>query len=329
MRFIQVRGLLCRLPIALAVLALAGWQQVASAQMAWPAKPVRLVVPIPAGGSIDRVFRSVALSLQQELGQPVVVDYKPGANGNIGAADVANNGGDGYSWLIGPDTILTINPFVYKSLGFKQDELEPLNLVGGFAQVLVCNPKVGVKSVADLKAKAVGSKMTYASGGAGSPGHLATEMFLKATGIAMTHVPYRGPAPAVQDLVAGHVDCGFIVGGIISEYVKAGSLIAIASSSKKRSVLLPDVPAVSEVGVPDFDATFWVSVFGARNAPPDIKQKLVSALAVALRKPEVARALAENDYVPGNTTVERTKQEFERNARRWADVTRSLNLQVN
>ncbi|MBP7661988.1 MAG: tripartite tricarboxylate transporter substrate binding protein, partial [Burkholderiaceae bacterium] len=194
-----------------AVLALTA-AQCLHAQGAWPAKTVRIIVPLPPGGPSDIVLRGAIERMQPALNQPLIVDNKPGAAGNLGAGEAARAAPDGYTWLWTTDTLVTVNPHVYPRLSFKVDDLIPVMRASSFSQTLVCNPAVGAKSVADLVRLAKGRKMTYASGGAGSPGHLTTELFLSTAGIDMTHVPYKGPAPAMQDVIGGQVDCGFLAG---------------------------------------------------------------------------------------------------------------------
>ena len=225
----------------------------ASAQT-WPDKPVRFIVPLPPGGPSEIVLRGALEKMQPVLKQPLVLENKPGAAGNLGASEAARAAPDGYTWLWSTDTLLTVNPHVYKQLGFKPDDLQPVMRASAFSQTLVCNPGVGVKTVAEFVKKAKEQPLSYASGGAGSPGHLSTELFKATAGIDMTHVPYKGPAPAMQDVIGGQVPCGFLAGPTVLPMVRAGRLVALAVSGAKRSPLLPEVPTVAESGFPGFDA---------------------------------------------------------------------------
>jgi tripartite-type tricarboxylate transporter receptor subunit TctC len=222
--------------LALGIFAtpLLGW-----AQTAWPQRPIRVLIPFPPGGPTDIVMRAAADGMQATLKQPVVIDNKPGAGGNIGASEVARAAPDGYTWLFSTDTVMTVNPHVYKNLGFKVDDLRPAMIVTQFSQTLVCNPSLGVKTLGELIAKARRDKLSYASGGAGVPGHLSMELLLNMASVDMAHVPYKGPAPATVDVVAGQVPCGLLAGPTVLPHVRAGRLVALAVSGKARAPNLP------------------------------------------------------------------------------------------
>ena len=224
----------------------------ASAQT-WPDKTVKFIVPLPPGGPSEIVLRSAMEKMQATLKQPLVLENKPGAAGNLGAAEVARATPDGYTWLFTTDTLFTVNPHVYEKLAFKTGDLQPVMRASAFSQTLVCNPALGVKTVADLVRRAKEKQVSYASGGAGSPGHLSTEQFKTAAGIQMLHIPYKGPAPAMQDVIGGQVDCGFLAGPTVLPHVRSGKLVALAVSGSRRSSLLPEVPTVAESGYPGFD----------------------------------------------------------------------------
>jgi tripartite-type tricarboxylate transporter receptor subunit TctC len=193
-------------------IALLGTLSLAQAQTPWPTKPLRVLLPFPPGGPSDIVMRLAAEKMQIVLKQPIVIDNKPGAGGNLGSAEVARAAPDGYTWLSGTDTLVTVNPHVYKQLGFKVDDLQPVTLGTTFSQTLVCNPALGVKTLAELMTKARAEKLSYASGGAGVPGHLSMELLQSMAGFEMVHVPYKGPAPATQDVVGNQVPCGLLAG---------------------------------------------------------------------------------------------------------------------
>jgi len=176
----------------------------------WPDKPIRVIVPYPPAGPSDIVLRAAAEKMQVVLKQPIVLDNKPGAGGNLGAAEAARAAPDGYTWFWATDNVFTLNPHVYDKPGFKPDDLVPVTIASHFSQTLVCNPALGAKTLKDLIAKAKSEKLNYASGGAGVPGHLAMELLLSAAGVQMQHIPYKGPAPAAQDVIGGQVPCGFL-----------------------------------------------------------------------------------------------------------------------
>jgi len=299
----------------------------ASAQN-WPDKPMRVIVPLPPGGPSDIVLRGAAPKVQQQLGQPLVIDNKPGANGNIGTAEAARATGDGYTWLWTTDTTLTVNPHVYEKMSFKASDLQPVIRASSFSQTLVCSPKTGFKTVADLVKKAKTTPLTYASGGAGSPGHLTTELFSTAADVQMTHVPYKGPAPAVQDMLGGQVDCGFLAGPTVLPHVRAGRLLALAVSGSKRSPILPEVPTVAESGYPGFDASFSLLLFAPKTTPAAVVQKMHDALAAALKTPELVDKLTQSDQtVVADPPAEASKR-LTLDTQRWGEVARRIHLRL-
>ena len=299
----------------------------ASAQ-SWPDKPMRVVVPLPPGGPSDIVLRGAAPKVQQLLGQPLVVDNKPGANGNIGTAEAARAAGDGYTWLWTTDTTLTVNPHVYDKMTFKATDLQPVMRASSFSQTLVCSPKVGIKTVTELVKKAKTAPLTYASGGAGSPGHLTTELFSAAAGVQMTHVPYKGPAPAVQDMLGGQVDCGFLAGPTVLPHVRAGRLVALAVSGAKRSPILPEVPTVAESGYPGFDASFSLVLLAPKTTPAPLVQKMHDALAGALKTPEMIDKLAQSDQTVVADTPAEAAARLAQDGQRWGEVARRIHLRL-
>lgn len=295
----------------------------------WPTKPIRLIAPQAAGGGPERVIRAITQGLSQRLGQPVVVDYKAGAAGNIGTSDLARSAADGYTWMLGPENPLTINPFIYKTQGFNRQDVAPFNLIGSLNQTLACHPKVGAKSLQDLVRIAKAGKLTYSSSGAGSIGQLTMEMLLDELGIQMTHVPYRGPGPAVQDLLSGQVDCTFIVTAALVEHIKSKAIVGIATSSQQRIAAVPDVPTMKEVGVPNFEGNFWLGVFAPRGVPKDIQEKFGKALDEVIRSPDVRDAMALNNTVLVGTSPEIAQSEIAKATQRWEKVVKRLNISLD
>lgn len=299
------------------------------AQGNWPDKPVRVIVPLPPGGPSDIVLRSASEKMQHTLKQPIVIDNKPGAAGNLGAAEAARAAPDGYTWLWSTDTLLTVNPHVYPKLNFRPADLSPVMRASAFSQTLVCNPGVGVKTVPELVAKAKSKPLTYASGGAGSPGHLSTELFKSVTGIELTHVPYKGPAPAMQDVIGGQVDCGFLAGPTVLPMVRAGKLVALVVSGAKRSPLLPEVPTVAEAGYPSFDATFALVLYAPRGTPKPIVDAMSAALAGALQQPDVIERLRQSDQEVVGSTPEAAAARLEADSKKWGSVAKRIGLQLD
>jgi tripartite-type tricarboxylate transporter receptor subunit TctC len=309
-----------------AALALTAAQSL-HAQAPWPDKPVRIIVPLPPGGPSDIVLRAAIDKMQPVLKQPLIVDNKPGAAGNLGAAEAARAAPDGQTWLWTTDTLLTVNPHVYPKLGFKPDDLVPVMRASAFSQTLVCHPGLGLKSVADLVRVAKTKPLSYASGGAGSPGHLTTELFKSIAGIDMTHVPYKGPAPAVQDVMGGQVDCGFLAGPTVLAQVRAGKLVALAVSGAKRSPLLPEVPTVAEAGYPGFDATFSLVLFAPKGVPKPVVDSMFKALDAALKHPDVIERLRQSDQTVLADSPDDSAARLAADFKTWGAVARRIGLQ--
>ncbi len=295
----------------------------------WPTKPVRLLVSFPAGAPGDTIARLIQPQLQQALGQPVIVDNKPGAGGNIGAQEVARST-DGHTFLVGPDTMLTINPHLYKKLSFKPTEdLVPLMHLASFNQMLVCHPSTGLKSLADLMARAKTQKMDYASGGPGVPGHMAMELLLSSANLKMNHIPYRGPAPATQDVLAGQVPCGFLAAPVVGPHVKDGKLVAMAVSGARRSPASPQVPTVAEAAVRGFDATFFEMLVAPKGTPPEVMARLHKAVADALQQADVRNKLLANDLDPVVNTPADAAARVRSDSDKWGRVVGQIGLQLD
>jgi tripartite-type tricarboxylate transporter receptor subunit TctC len=297
-----------------------------AAAQTWPDKPIRVILPFPPGGPSDIVMRLAAEKMQLALKQPIVIENKPGAGGNLGTAEVARAAPDGYTWLWITDTVMTVNPHVYKNLGFKPEALMPVTVGTSFNQTLVCNPAVGVKTLAELVAKAKSSKLSYASGGAGVPGHLAMELLQSMAGFDMTHVPYKGPAPAMQDVMGGQVACGFLAGPTVLPQVRAGKLVALAVSGSRRSPALPEVPTVAEAGYPAYVADFTLVMMAPRGTPEPIVARMRQVMADALKAPDVTEKLRAGDQlVVANTPAEAAAMLAADN-RKWGEVVRRIQL---
>lgn len=298
-------------------------------QGTWPDKPVRIMVPLPPGGPSDIVLRTAIDKMQSVLKQPLIIDNKPGAARNLGTAEAARAAPDGQTWLWTTDTLLTVNPHVYPKLGFKPEDLVPVMRASAFSQTLVCSPGLGLKTVADLVRQAKTKPMSYASGGAGSPGHLTTELFKSVAGIDMTHVPYKGPAPAVQDVMGGQVDCGFLAGPTVLAQVRAGKLVALAVSGAKRSPLLPDVPTVAQAGYAEFDATFSLVLFTQKGTPKTIVETIFKALDEALKHPDVIERLRQSDQTVVADSPDASVARLAADSKTWGSVAKRIGLQAD
>ena len=258
----------------------------------FPAKPIRLVVPFPPGGLIDTMARLIGARLAQELGQAVVIDNKPGAGGNLGAAEVARSAPDGYTLLMASPP-LTISPALYAVLPYKPEQIMPVGLIGRVPNVLLVNPKSGVNTVAELlaKAKSMPGKLNYASNGNGTSLHLSAELLKSSTGTFITHIPYRGAAQAVTGLIAGEVDMMFENLPSVLGQIQGGSVKALAVTTRTRSKTIASVPTLAESGLPDFDVSAWYGLAAPAGTPAAVVARLEQALEKIVRDAEVARTM--------------------------------------
>ena len=319
-----------RLVIAAAALA---WPFAAPAQDSgnWPARSIRIVVPFPAGGTADILPRILGEKLSARLGQSVVIENRAGAAGNIGAELVYTALPDGYTFLAAPPPPLVINPSLYAKLAHDPTLMVPVSVMAAVPNVLLVNPKVAANTVQEFITylKANPDKLNYASQGSGTTSHLTAELFKSMAGVRITHVPYKGTAPALTDLLAGQVDVMFDNLGVSLQHVKSGKLKALAVGSEKRVSSLPTVPTVAEGGLPGFVAVTWFGVVAPPKTSPDIAAKFSGAIAEALKHPDVQRRLVELSAEPvGNTPAEMAafmKDEVER----WRRVIRSAGVKVD
>jgi tripartite-type tricarboxylate transporter receptor subunit TctC len=308
--------------------AVLAWSGTLAQAQSWPNRPIKAVVAYPPGTPGDVTLRLIAERVGSALGQPLIIENKPGAAGNIGAESVASATADGYTLLESPDATFTINPLVYQKLNFKPESIVPLTTLVIFSQMLVCHPSVPVRSVADLRNHLKSNQLSYASGGIGSPGHLVMEMFLSASGSTMNHVPYKGPVPAAQDLLSGQVACAFLVTNAVAPHVKAGRLVGLAMSGRKRSNLVPEVPTMQEAGLANFEATFAEMLYVPRGVPSEIMNRLQGEISKALQLPNVRERLAGIDVEPVGSTSEEAARRIRVESERWAPVVRQLNLRL-
>lgn len=263
----------------------------AFAQGDWPSRPVKLIVNFPPGGPLDVLARSVGEVLQGQFKQPFVVENRAGAGGNIGADAVAKATPDGHTVLLGIDSTFTVNPHIYKGMAFKPADLRPLVVMSSSGLLVGTNPSNGFKSLADLVAAGKGKGVSFSSAGSGSPGHLAAEMFTDATGMKITHVPYKGNAPAVTAVLSGEVTGGVLATPGMLPHVKAGKIAPLAVTSRQRSPLAPDVPTVAEAGLPQLEQEVLYLVMVPAATPEPVAQTLQKAVAEALARPDMRAKL--------------------------------------
>jgi tripartite-type tricarboxylate transporter receptor subunit TctC len=296
----------------------------------WPSRPVRIVVPFPAGGSADLMPRAVAEKLSEKWGQPVIVENRPGAAGNIGADAVFRADADGYMLLSSPPPPLVINRSLYPKLSYDAGQFVPVTVIGAIPNVLLVNPKVGANTVAefiDLVKKNPG-RYNYASQGSGTTSHLTAELFKSmAGGLQITHIPYKGTAPALTDLLAGQVDMMCDNLGVSLPHVRAGKLKALAVASKKRFRGLPEVPALAET-LPGFESSAWFGIVAPPRTPASIVVKIADGVRDAIKLPDVQKRLADLSAEPMGLTPAETAAFMREEAERWAAVIRTAHVRL-
>ena len=301
-----------------------------SMAQAWPARPVRLVVPFPPGGLIDNMARLVGNRLVQELGQPVVIDNKPGAGGNVGAAEVARAPADGYTLLMASPA-LTISPAVYKNLPYQPSQLAPVALLGRVPNVLLVNPASGIGKVQDLvsRAKAKPGQLNYASNGNGTSLHLSAELFKRRSETFITHVPYRGAAAAITALLSGEVDMMFDNLPSAIGQIQAGKLRALAVTTAQRSTALPDVPTLAEAGMDGFNVSAWFGVAAPAGLPAPVATRLADALQKVVQQPEVAAAMQRQGADPAFMDAASATAALNADAAQWKQVAAFAKIQLD
>jgi tripartite-type tricarboxylate transporter receptor subunit TctC len=314
---------------ALVVSALA--PQAAQAQ-AWPNKPIRLVVPYAPGGATDIIGRAMAAELTKQLGQPVNVDNRPGAGGNVGSEFVARSAPDGYTLVVSPSSLHGITPFLYSKLTYDPNkDLSPIIVMGSFANVLVVNTGVKANTVAELVAqiRANPGKFSYASSGSGSTIHLSGEMFRQMLNLDIPHVPYKGSGPALTDLIGGQVQLMFDnIPSAISQ-IRAGKLKALATTGPKRSATLPDLPTMIEAGFPNYQSTAWFGISAPAGTPREIIDRLNAEGQKAVRAPDFVKRMNELGYDIVGGTPEQMAAMIQEELRRWGPVVKASGAKVD
>lgn len=309
----------------------AGLTQTAAAQAAsWPTRPLRLVVPFPPGGLIDRMARLLGPRLAQSLGQPVVVDNKPGAGGNLGAADVARAAADGYTLLMASPP-LTISPAIYKSLPYSPQQIEPVALLGRVQNVLLVNARSPIQSVAQLSqaARAKPGQMNYGSNGNGTSLHLCMELYKSISGAQITHVPYRGAAGAMTALLAGEVDVMFDNLPAALPHIRAGNIRALAVAARQRSQTVQDVPTMIEAGVPGFDVTAWFGIAAPAGLAGGVAERLRQVLVETVRTPEIVQAMQNQGAEPHLLGQAMLREFWAEDGARWSRLTSRVGIAID
>jgi len=308
-----------------------GAVSVAAAAGSYPAKAISLVVPFAPGGAVDIIGRLMAQSLSETLGVPVVVDNKPGAGGQIAMTYVANAAPDGYTLGVGAAGPLTVSPSLYKANTVDPlSQLEPIVWYASTPGILVVNPGLNTGTLAALLEKSAKSKnpLTMASAGSGSINHLMGEYFQKEAKVQWLHIPYRGSAPALTDLVAGNVDVMMDIVPTAAPFIESGKLQALAVTTPQRSDMLPEVPTVQELGYPGFDVSSWLSLVAPKGTPPEIVAKLNQVLNEGLKKPEVRERLVRIGAQPEGGSPERVTERLKVDIPRWKAMIEAAGITV-
>jgi tripartite-type tricarboxylate transporter receptor subunit TctC len=299
-----------------------------AAAQAYPEKPIRMIAPFPPGGIVDTLARAVGAELGQALGQPVVVENRPGAGGNIGADVVAKAEPDGYTLLMTSPGIQSINQFLYKAMPFDPDKaFAPISTVADMPMVVVVHPKVGVKTLKELiaHARANPGKLNFGTAGIGTTGHLGQAYFTHVAKIDITPVHYRGAAPAVKDLIAGQLDGVVDNPPNVIAHIQAGTILPLAVGAKERLPLLPKVPTSGEAGLPDWQASSWFGVVAPAGTPPAIIKKLHAEIAAAVKRPAMQRFTESGMRLVGDSP-EKFSRFIVAERKKWGEIVKAAKI---
>jgi len=317
-----------RIFIAAAVLAASSAMAMAQE---WPSKPLRIVVPFPAGGSADTQTRVIADELSKALGQAVVIENKPGAGGNIGAAEAARAEPDGYTLFMATTGTHASNASLYDKLPYDPvKDFAPLTMVTIYPQVVVPSPKMKDASLKDVVAqlKAGGDKANFGSSGTGSPTHLGGELFKRATGTQMVHVPYRGQGPALNDMLGGQLDVMFPSISDVLSFLQSGKLRAIAVMNDKRLKQIPDVPTMAELGYPGVTSSIWTGLYTKAGTPQPVIDRLHKELVKIVNSPAFKDKFEALGFEVRSSTPQELAQFTEGETKRWGEIIKSLNIKA-
>ena len=320
--------------MAVKALSLLGMTVCAASAQAqdYPARPVVLVVPFPPGGAVDIIGRMVGKKLGDRLGQTVVIENRAGAGTIVGAGYVAKAAPDGYTLFISSGSTFTVNPAINANLPYDPvKSFEPVGLVARVPLILLANRDVPVDNLRQMMAavKAAPGKYAYGSFGNGTTGHFAGEMILGATGMKLQHIPYKGSAPAIADLIGGQIPFSVDTIAASLPHIKSGRVKVIAVAGARRATLLPDVPTVAESGFPGFDADSWVAIAAPRGLPPDVRARLGKALALTMNDREIQEKLVANGLEPSYATPEQVAAMIEKDLPRMRAIAQKASIQAN
>ena len=309
-------------------LPVSGW---ASAGEKYPSKPVTLIVPQPAGGDADVVCRSIQTRMQEVLGQPLVIDNRGGAGGNIGTALGAKAPADGYTVTFVNQGTMAFNPTLYPNPGYKVDSLAPVTWLTSIDLVIVAHPSVGARNLQEFLelARQEPGKYTYGTAGNGSANHLAGEMLKSMAKVDITHVPYKGGSPAIVALLGGEISSAVAFPLAAMPHIRSGKLKALAVTGKSRSKALPDVPTVAESGVDGYEFASWMGLMVPKGTPDPIIQKIHAAASAALKQPEVADRLSSGMTEPVGAGPKEFGELIARENRRWPALIKQFGMKVD
>jgi tripartite-type tricarboxylate transporter receptor subunit TctC len=315
-----VAGLFCILAVAPA------WSQAG-----YPSKPVRWIVPWPPGGGADTLTRLLSPKLSDALGQQIIVDNRGGAAGNIGAEMAAKSPPDGYTIAFAYSGTHSINPSIYSKLPFKESDFGPIIWLSSVPQVLIVHPSVPVNNVKDLIAldRAKPGQLSYGSSGSGAINHLTGELFNSMTGTKLVHVPYKGGGPAAIALLSGEIGLIFGEPATVVQHVKAGKLRAVAVTSGRRSLFLPDLPTVAESGVPGYEVTSWNGVLAPAGMPLDVIRRLNAELNKIIAAPEMSKRMIEFGFEPVGGPPEKFGEFIRAETAKWAPIIKRAGVRVD
>jgi tripartite-type tricarboxylate transporter receptor subunit TctC len=298
-------------------------------QSNWPNKPIKIVVPVPAGASLDNLARTIAKGLSEKLGQSVIVENMAGGGSNIAFGYVAKAQPDGYTLLLGWDS-LTINPSLYNSIPYRLDQFAPITMAITAPQVLLVGPKLPVKNLRSLieTARLNPGKISLANAGSGSPGHLAGALLESTANIQFLNIPYKGGAPGVADLLAGHVDAMFVTLPAALQQVRSGKLTALGVSSAKRSTGAPSIPTIAEVGLPGYDLNSWQGILAPAGTSNQIIQKLNKDIVSVLLNPATKEQLVSQGFEIVASSPEYLAKQLAMQTPKWAKLVKDSGARV-
>jgi tripartite-type tricarboxylate transporter receptor subunit TctC len=299
---------------------------------AYPSKPVQIVIGFAPGGAADLVARVMSNEFSKALGQSVIVENKPGAGSSIAAELVAKSKPDGYMLLIASPSSISVNPALNPNLGYSPRDLIAITQLTTSPLVLAVNPTTGIRSVRELidAAKKDPGKLNYSTSGNGSAPHLGAALFGLLTGTQMTHIPYKGGAPAIQAVIAGDTQLTFGTSPSVLPFAKGGRLLALAVSTRERSQLVPDLPGMKEAGLPEYNLEFWYGMFAPAGTPPAVVRKIYDATVTAMQQPAVKAALArDGTEVSISASPEQFASFLVEDSKFWVDLVKNANVKVD